>query len=109
MRLSWTALGLLAAIVIAPGPVMATGVPPLASPASPSDPSCGPTSNILAFLRERYGERMIWWGEVPSEAPGGTTMILAQRPDGKTWTLLGLQGGEACMIASGGVRGSSPA
>ena len=63
---------------------------------------CGAISNILGTLKHRYGERVYWWGDTAD----GVTMVLTQRSDGRTWTLLAVHRGIACMVSSGGAAGA---
>lgn len=53
---------------------------------------------MMRVLAQRYGEHLVWWGDTA----GGVTMLVTQRADLKTWTLLATHDGTACMVSSGG-------
>ncbi|MGH7118154.1 MAG: hypothetical protein ACREFP_04055 [Acetobacteraceae bacterium] len=55
---------------------------------------------MLRALGARYRERLIWWGQ----APGDITLMLTEQPDLRTWTLLAVHDGEACMVDAGGTE-----
>lgn len=63
---------------------------------------CGPIDDVLGALKEKYGEHVLWWGDTDD----GVTMLITQRPDTRTWTLLAVHGGVACMVGSGGSMGA---
>lgn len=63
---------------------------------------CEPLDVTLGVLEKRYGERVFWWGQ----AAGGVTMIVTERPDTRTWTLLAVHDGTACLIGAGGTPGA---
>lgn len=63
---------------------------------------CAPLDTVLGVLAHRYGERVFWWGQTADDV----TMLLTQRPDTRTWTLLAVHDGTACMVGSGGSKGA---
>ncbi|MDA8051043.1 MAG: hypothetical protein M0002_13755 [Rhodospirillales bacterium] len=67
-------------------------------PRAQATAQCGPLGVVLGVLKARFGERLLWWGD----GPDGVTMMVTERPDTRTWTLLAVHDGEACMMGSGG-------
>lgn len=68
--------------------------------------TCAPTKDSLQLLKKQYGETVVWFGEVGQNGPetpigSDVTIVIAQRPDGKAWTILGMRGGTACVLESG--------
>lgn len=89
----------LVALALAASPAVAASPAPdhVLSDAQTSA-ACGAVGDVTSSLAAQYGERIVWWGRTA----GGVTMIVTQRPDAKTWTLLAVHDGVACMVGSGG-------
>ena len=58
--------------------------------------ACAPTEEALKYFRDSYNEMPAWGGM----ANGGIELELLQSENG-TWTLISLQGGMACLVATG--------
>lgn len=67
----------------------------LLSPAAAQSP-CGPPNEIMAYLQEKYGEQPVMTGEI-NEKVG----LLVTASKTGTWTIIVVQGGIACIKASG--------
>lgn len=59
---------------------------------------CASLDVVLGVLAKHYGERVFWWGQTADDV----TMIVTERLDTRTWTLLAVHDGLACMVGSGG-------
>ncbi|MGH7068173.1 MAG: hypothetical protein ACREFO_05940 [Acetobacteraceae bacterium] len=91
--------------------IAAIGTPAVAAPSPSPDQvlpqaqataQCAPIDFVLGYLDKHYGERVFWWGQTADDV----TMIITERPDTRTWTLLAVHDGLACMVGSGGSRGA---
>ena len=100
-RAALAAAALAVALLI---PVQGLGArPPVqVMPRAEATAQCGPLGVVLGVLKARFGERLLWWGD----GPDGVTMMVTERPDTRTWTLLAVHGGVACMMGSGGSAGA---
>ncbi len=92
----------LLALVLPLTPAVAKEPPVHVMPQEEAMAQCGPTDVVLGILKQHYGERVFWWGDMADDV----TMVLTERPDTKTWTLLAVHGGVACMVGSGGTEGA---
>ncbi|MGH7077962.1 MAG: hypothetical protein ACREFU_07665 [Acetobacteraceae bacterium] len=89
----------LAALALVTLPQIAGGATPdHVIPAPQTAAQCAPLETVLGVLAHRYGERVFWWGQ----AGDRVTMIVTERPDTRTWTLLAVHDGTACLVGSGG-------
>lgn len=62
-------------------------------------PKCGPAVEIERQLSGQYKETAHWIGRV---ADNTALFVLAQSPDGETWTIyIRRQDGMACLLAAG--------
>lgn len=66
-------------------------------PAFAQQTACGPLKDAAAALAGKYHEAPLWMGRVD----GSRAVVLTQRPDGKTWTLIIVQGDTACLVGNG--------
>lgn len=71
-------------------------------PNSDAAAQCAPVGDVTAALSELAGEHIVWWGQTADDV----TMMLTERPDAKTWTLLAVHDGLACLAGSGGTGGA---
>ena len=71
--------------------------------------TCAGMADILAQLSAKYGEMILWQGQMNDGSP----LIITAAPDGTTWTLLGRDpDGRACLLSAGAewrVGGEAPA
>lgn len=87
----WALATLVAALVV-------FSVALLADSAKADTLSCAPVDQAVELLVTKYGEALVGVGD----GPNGTRLFIFARPDGNTWTVLGLlPDGKACFIASG--------
>ncbi|MGH7049154.1 MAG: hypothetical protein ACREFS_12535 [Acetobacteraceae bacterium] len=93
----------LAALALVTLPGIAGGATPdHVIPSPEAAAQCAPLDAALSVLAKRYGERVFWWGQ----SGDGVTMIVTERPDTRTWTLLAVHDGTACLVGSGGSKGA---
>ncbi|MGH7102906.1 MAG: hypothetical protein ACREFJ_10970 [Acetobacteraceae bacterium] len=93
----------LAALALVALPEIAGGATPdHVIPTPQATAQCAPLDAALGVLATRYGEQVFWWGQTGD----GVTMIVTERPDTKTWTLLAVHDGTACLVGSGGAPGA---
>jgi hypothetical protein len=60
--------------------------------------SCAPVDQVVEVLANQYGEELVGDGV----APNGARLLVFARPDGASWTVLGLlPDGKACPVAAG--------
>ncbi|MGH8144315.1 MAG: hypothetical protein ACREU2_17610 [Steroidobacteraceae bacterium] len=89
----------LAALALVALPEIAGGATPAhVIPAPQAAAQCAALGTVLDGLAHRYGERVFWWGQ----AGDGVTMIITERADTRSWTLLAVHDGTACLVGSGG-------
>lgn len=67
-------------------------------PNSDAAAHCAPVGDVTETLSQLAGEHIVWWGQTADDV----TMMLTERPDAKTWTLLAVHDGLACLVGSGG-------
>ena len=68
----------------------------IASPARAA--TCAGVTDVLAQLSAKYGEVILWQGQMNDGSP----LIITAAPDGSTWTLLGRDAdGRACLLSAG--------
>lgn len=60
---------------------------------------CPPLSALVEELGTKYGERIVWEGTAPTPQ-GAFEIMMFQSPKG-TWTIVQVQGTQACMFAAG--------
>lgn len=70
----------------------------VAASAAAEPPVCKPRAEMLAELKQRYGEDIIGGGI----SDRGLLMILLRSPLGETWSVLALRtDGQACIVDGG--------
>lgn len=70
--------------------------PAAAQESRPTTPACAPLEEVVAFLEEKYKEKLRWFGNVT----GGTRLFIVDSKDG-TWTAVQTDGQRACIIFAG--------
>lgn len=70
----------------------------IASAAAAQQPNCKPRAEMLADLKQRYGEDIIGGGI----SDRGLLMILLRSPLGETWSVVAMRtDGQACIVDGG--------
>lgn len=68
-----------------------------ATPAIAQDIPCAPIDQAYETLTEKYGERRIVAGYTDT----GASIEFWLNPNGAGWSMLGVTGNEACLLANG--------
>ena len=62
-------------------------------------PQCGSFAELLARMKQQFGEAEIWSGTIQS---GGGQMSITVNPEGSTWTAIIVNpSGLACLVTAG--------